>query len=179
MQRKEKIMDRQKCEPSHVKKCSIRPLKPEEYPLLEDFLYEAIYLAEGTALPPKEIIRQPELAVYIENFGQPDDFCLAAEANGQIIGVVWTRILAGEIKGYGNLDDRTPEFAISVKREFRRQGIGRKLMQEMITLLKKQGYEKASLSVNKENDAFRMYRELDFQVIKERKEDWLMVLELR
>lgn len=157
----------------------IRCLKREEYSLLESFLYDAIYVPKGVAAPPKEIIHQPELAVYIEDFGQPDDVCLVAESQGHILGAVWTRILAGKVKGYGNIDDGTPEFAISVKKEFRHQGIGSRLMQEMIALLKDKGYEKTSLSVNKDNYAYQMYRNLGFRVVKEQDEDYLMVLELQ
>lgn len=51
----------------------IRPIRPEEYPLLKEFLYDAIYLPEGATAPPREIVNQPELAVYITDFGQPDD----------------------------------------------------------------------------------------------------------
>ena len=157
----------------------IRPARPEEYPLLADFLYEAIYLPEGADAPPKEIICKPELAVYITAFGQPDDLCLVAESCGQILGAVWTRILAGNVKGYGNVDGRTPEFAISVKKKYRGQGIGSRLMREMITLLKRRGYEKASLSVNKENYACRMYEKLGFHVIQEQEDDYLMVRRLQ
>lgn len=158
---------------------NIRFIRPEEYPLLDDFLYDAIYLSEDTMPPSREIIWQPELSVYVEDFGRPDDLCLVAESQGYILGAVWTRILAGKIKGYGNIDEHTPEFAISVKKEFRQQGIGRKLMQEMIVLLREHGYEQASLSVNKENYAYRLYRKLGFQIIKKQNEDYLMVLELQ
>lgn len=163
----------------------IRPIRPEEYPLLKDFLYDAIFVPEGAPIPPREIINRPELAVYIENFGQPDDLCLMAESCGHIVGAVWTRILDGEIKGYGNIDSCTPEFAISVKKEFRRQGIGRKLMEEMIALLKSHGYKKVSLSVNKENYASEMYRKLGFLAAPRehdgegQEEDDLMVLDLQ
>ncbi|BHH82406.1 hypothetical protein LA52FAK_06950 [Desulforhopalus sp. 52FAK] len=34
--------------------------------------------------------------------------------NGQIIGGVWVRKIADEIKGYGYIDNKKPEFAISV-----------------------------------------------------------------
>lgn len=157
----------------------IRPVRQEEYPLLEDFLYDAIYLPEGMEAPSRDIICQPELAVYIKDFGQPDDLCMVAESYGHILGAVWTRILAGKVKGYGNVDEHTPEFAISIKKEFRRQGIGSKLMREMIALLKKKRYEKVSLSVNKDNYAYKMYGKLGFQVIREQEEDYLMVLELK
>lgn len=52
-------------------------------------------------------------------------------------------------------------------------------MQEMIALLKNKGYEKVSLSVNKDNYAYRMYQKLGFQVIQEQDEDYLMALELK
>ena len=56
----------------------IRDMKPEEYPLLSDFLYEAIFIPEGMQKPDRTIIHQPELALYIEDFGQADDICLIA-----------------------------------------------------------------------------------------------------
>ena len=168
-------MQKQILETEHFK---IREIRPEEYVLLDDFLYDAIYIPEGVRAPAREIIREPELAVYIEDFGKRDDLCLIAEAGGQIVGAVWTRILVGEIRGYGNVDEHTPEFAISVKKEFRQQGIGTRLMQEMLKLLGNRGYARASLSVNKENYACRMYRKLGFQVIKEQDEDYLMVVKL-
>ena len=164
----------------------IRAMKPEEYPMLGDFLYDAIYIPEGEA-PPREIICQPELAVYIENFGRPDDWCLVAESEGHILGAVWTRILAGAVKGYGNIDESTPEFAISVSKKFRRQGIGSRLMKEMTRLLREKGNIKVSLSVNKENYAYRMYQKLGFEAVpeecgkggqKEEPEDYVMVLYL-
>ena len=46
----------------------IREIKEEEYPILSDFLYEAIFIPEGTPVLPKEIINQPELQVYVKDF---------------------------------------------------------------------------------------------------------------
>lgn len=161
-----------------VDEIRIRPIKASEYPLLQGFLYDAIFLPEGAEPMPKEVIRQPELAVYIQDFGKPDDCCLVAESDGNVLGAVWTRILTGEVKGYGNIDDFTPELAISVKKEFRHQGIGKKLMQEMINLLKNRGYKRVSLSVNKKNNAYRLYEKLGFYTVEGNDEDILMILEL-
>lgn len=157
----------------------IRPMEVSEYPLLEDFLYEAVYVPEGEALPEREIVHQPSLVVYIENFGREHDYCLAAECEGQIIGAAWTRILSGKVKGYGNLDQNTPEFAISVKKEYRQKGIGSRLMAAMIELLDKRGYERVSLSVHKGNYAYRMYEKLGFQIVQEQEDDYLMELILK
>lgn len=161
-----------------VEEIHIRQMKTEEYPCLEDFLYDAIFQQEDSELLSRDVIYQPELAVYIKDFGKPDDVCLVAESEGKLLGAVWTRILAGEIKGYGNIDRTTPEFSISVQKEFRGQGIGNKLMQEMMVRLKHQGYKNASLSVSKENYAYQMYQQLGFRVVKEQEEDYLMLLHL-
>lgn len=159
--------------------CQIREMKPEEINLLEDFLYEAIFQKEGEPLLSKKILQNPELKTYIEQFGKKDDHCFVAETGGDIVGAVWARILAGEIKGYGNIDDKTPELAISIVKPYRKRGIGTQLMQTMIAHLKKKGYEKASLSVDKENYAYKMYQRLGFTIVKEPENDYLMVLELK
>jgi len=108
-----------------------------------------------------------------------DDYCLVAECKGKIIGAVWVRILSGDKKGYGYVDDETPEFAISLFKEYRNLGIGTLLMQQMIEHLKKQEYTQTSLSVQKENYAVKMYQKLGFEIISENKEDYLMVLKLK
>ena len=99
--------------------------------------------------------------------------------NGKIIGAVWVRILSGEIKGFGNIDDKTPEFAISLFEEYRGKGIGTNLMQKMIEYLKSNEYKQTSLSVQKENYAVNMYRKLGFEIVEENDEDYIMLLNLK
>lgn len=153
----------------------IREMKPNEVNILKDMLYEAIFQPDKTNLLPREVIEQPELSIYIDNWGQLDDVCLVAEVDGKIVGAVWTRILAGEIKGYGNIDDCTPEFAISLYKEYRNRGIGTDLMKLMLQRLKALGYKQASLSVQKENYAVKMYESVGFQIIAVLQEEYLMV----
>ena len=153
----------------------IRPAEPSEYKFLEDFLYQAIYIPEGVIPPERSIIKLPELQVYIEAFGErPGDECLVAEADGRVVGAVWTRIM----NDYGHIDDETPSFAISLYKEYRGHGIGTELMKRMLSLLKDCGYKKASLSVQKQNYAAKMYRRLGFVVIRENDEEYLMVKDL-
>ena len=152
----------------------IREIRWEEYAILDEFLYEAIFIPDGVSAPPKSIIRQPELQVYVSDFGKKDDHCLVAEVNGEIIGVVWTRIM----NDYGHVDDTTPSFAISLYQDFRGRGIGTALMEEMLALLRKRGYKKASLSVQKENYAYRLYLKVGFVVVEETDEEYIMVCNL-
>ena len=51
-----------------------------EYPLLNEFLYEAIFIPDGIKPPPKNIIASPELQIYVDRFGASKaDFALVAE----------------------------------------------------------------------------------------------------
>ena len=154
--------------------CTIRPLKNSEQSLLDDFLYYAIFVPEGVEVPPREIVNLPELQVYIRDFGaQPHDYCLVAEYDGEVIGAVWVR----DMPDYGHVADGVPSFAISLRPEYRGRGIGTKLMQAMLDLLRQKGYEKASLSVQKANYAARMYTKLGFRTIGENEEEYIMVYE--
>ncbi len=158
---------------------SIREIKECEIRILEDMLYESIYQPDQENPIPRSVLKIPEVNAYINDFGKtPDDYGLVAEYNGQIIGAVWVRILSGEVKGYGNIDDETPEFAISLFKEYRNRGIGTRLMETMIDYLRKRGYKQTSLSVQKENYALRLYQKLGFEVIGENNEDFLMLLKL-
>ena len=140
------------------------------------FLYEAIFQRDQFNLLPKEVINQPELKVFIDNFGQKDDNCLVALVEDEIVGMVWTRILAGDVKGFGNVDKETPEFAISILKPFRNRGIGKKLMINMLDLLKRKGYKRASLAVQKDNYALSLYKQVGFKIIKELEQEYLMLI---
>ncbi|MDE6665441.1 MAG: GNAT family N-acetyltransferase [Ruminococcus sp.] len=153
----------------------IRKIKSDEYRILDDFLYEAIFIPEGIEPPPKSIIEQPELQVYVENFGKKDDYCLVAEIDNKIIGAVWVRIM----DDYGHIDNNTPSLAISLYKEFRGQGTGMALLENILSLLKSENYEKVSLSVQKENYAYRMYLKAGFEVVDENDEEYIMVCNLR
>lgn len=152
----------------------IREIRENEYPILSDFLYEAIFIPEGMDKPPKSIIEQPELQVYIEGFGKADDWCLVVEIKGKIAGAAWVRIM----NDYGHIDDETPSFAISLYEEYRNMGIGTALMRDMLEFLKNKGYKRASLSVQKANYAARMYQRTGFEVIGENDEEYIMVCQL-
>ena len=155
--------------------CVIRRLRENETELLKDFLYEAIFIPEGVEPPEREIIEQPELKLYYEGFGTGKaDFSLVADENGKVIGAVWTRIM----NDYGHVDDETPSFAISLYKEYRGQGIGTKLMKEMLALLRKKGYKRASLAVQKANYAVKMYNNVGFKTVDENAEEYIMVCEL-
>ena len=150
----------------------IREMRIDEYPLLDDFLYQAIYQPDTTNLAPKSIINKPELQVYIKDFGtQKDDHCFCAEVDNKVVGAVWVR----NINGYGSIDNVTVEFAISVFDEYQKMGIGTALMDRMLEHLKELNYPKASLAVQKENYAVRMYQKVGFEIACENEQEYIMI----
>lgn len=156
-------------------KYTIREMTAQEYPLLDDFLYEAIFVPEGVEPPSKSIITAPELQVYVKGFGaSKDDFALVAEVENKIIGAVWVRIM----NDYGHIDDKTPSLAISLYKKYRGQGIGRSLIKEMLSLLQAHGYKRVSLSVQKANYAAKLYPKIGFRIIKKIGDEWIMTYNL-
>ena len=154
---------------------TIRKMRKEEYPQLKDFLYEAVYVPEGTAPPDRTIIDSPELQVYIRGFGNSrHDHALAAVVDGDIAGVVWARIM----DDYGHINDETPSLAISVHNGYRNSGIGTALLKEMLLYMKMKGYPAVSLSVQKANYALYMYQKAGFYVVNENDEEYIMAVQL-
>ena len=150
----------------------IRNLRPEEHGLLREFLYQAIYLPEGTPPPPRSVVDLPELQVYLTGFGtQPGDHCLVAEAEGTIVGAAWSRIM----DDYGHIDSSTPSLAISLLPGYRGLGIGTQLLNGLLRLLQENGYLRVSLSVQKENPALHLYERAGFQILAETGTEYLML----
>lgn len=153
----------------------IREMQTSEYGLLDDFLYNAIFIPQGIAPPPKSIIQNDELQVYVKDFGkQKDDVALVAEVGGKIVGAVWTRIM----NDYGHVDDDTPSLAISLYKEYRGFGIGTDLMRNILSVLKQRSYKRVSLAVQKANCAVKMYKKVGFVIVDENQEEFIMTKDL-
>lgn len=151
---------------------TIREMAVTEYPLLNEFLYQAIFIPDGIKPPPKNIIASPELQIYVEHFGAlKDDFALVTEIEGKIVGAVWVRIM----NDYGHIDNATPSIAVSLYKDYRGYGIGTALMKEMLRILKDRGYKQVSLSVQKANYAVNMYQKTGFEIVDEKGEEYIML----
>lgn len=153
----------------------LREMKKEEYPLLDDFLYEAIYVPDGVEPPPKSVIKLPELQEYIYDFGNKEhDKAFVAEAEGNIVGAVWVRVM----NDYGHIDNDTPSLAMSLHKNYRGLGIGTDLLNRFLSTLREEGYSKISLSVQKENYAVKLYKKAGFMIVNETEEEYIMLINL-
>ena len=144
----------------------IREIKPQEYSFLEETLFEAIFVPEGEIKLQKEIIYQSGIFKYIKDFGKFSDLCLVAEVDAELVGAVWTRLFSESNKGYGFVDDNTPELSIAVLPNFRNKGIGGSLMNKMFVELRIRNIARVSLSVDIRNRAYKKYIELDFKEVE-------------
>ncbi|MCM0743688.1 GNAT family N-acetyltransferase [Clostridioides difficile] len=153
----------------------IREMRNEEYCLLDNFLYEAIYIPDGIEAPPKSIIGCPELQEYIIDFGnRKHDKALVAEIQENVVGAIWVRIM----NDYGHIDNDTPSLAMSIYKEYRGLGIGTSLLKQLLSVERLAGYSKISLSVQKNNYAVKMYKKAGFTVVDENSEEYIMVINL-
>jgi ribosomal protein S18 acetylase RimI-like enzyme len=157
----------------------IRDIRSDEFFHLEDFLYDAIFIPEGAERPGKKIINLPELIIYYKDFGKASDVCLVADLNGTLIGAVWTRIFPETEKGFGFVDENTPELSMSVKKDYRNLGIGAKLLTSMLEKLKQLKYQQVSLSVDKDNYAFGMYQRFEFELVHSDEKSATMIKKIK
>ena len=62
----------------------IREINSNEYKVLDDFLYKAIFFLGGVEAPPREIINAPELQVYVHDFGKQEGYLFCCR-NGRTL----------------------------------------------------------------------------------------------
>ena len=138
-----------------------------DYHFLREMLYEALFVPEGEKPFPKSILDLPEISKYTENWASPGDFGIIAGDGDEPVGAVWGRLFKSNNRGYGYIDDKTPELTMAVKNSYRNRGIGAELMRRFLILAKEKGHKAVSLSVDKRNRAAGFYREIGFKIINE------------
>jgi ribosomal protein S18 acetylase RimI-like enzyme len=152
----------------------LRPLTADDAAFLREALYQAIFVLPGEAPPPRSLIDQPELAQYMSGFGgQVGDVGVVALVEATPIGAAWARL----IRGYGYVDDQTPELSIAVLPGYRGQGVGEQLLYALFDSLRP-SYNQVSLSVQTANPAHRLYQRLGFQIARDDGDSWLMLRRL-
>jgi len=120
-----------------------------------------------------EVLADPRYARYLTGWPRRGDYGLVAEQGGPL-GAAWYRIYTEASHGYGFVAEDVPELSIAVIASRRREGIGRRLLVDLIEASEIQGYRALSLSVNDGNPARRLYESVGF-VYVERRGSWTMI----
>ncbi len=155
-----------------------REIKKSDYRFLKDMLYEALFVPEGEKPYDRSVIDLPEISKYTDNWGMEGDFGIVIIDNEKLIGAIWGRLFNKNNKGYGFVDENTPELAMAIKGEYRNQGLGESLILRFLKFAKDKGYQNLSLSVDKRNRAFNFYKRLGFKIVDEKDSAYTMKIKI-
>jgi ribosomal protein S18 acetylase RimI-like enzyme len=147
-----------------IKSYSIRRLSPADQQFLWEMLYHSLHVEEGRPPFPRDVINRPEIAKYVTGWGRAGDlgFVAVEAGSGEPVGAVWLRLLTGDEKGYGYVDDETPELGMAVLPEYRGRGVGSELLRRLLASAAAV-YRSVSLSVSADNPAMRLYERAGFE----------------
>lgn len=151
-----------------TKSYSIRQLSHTDQQFLWEILYQSLHVPEGDPAFPRDVVNQPEIAKYVSAWGRDGDmgFIAIDAGSGEPIGAAWLRLLKGDERGYGYVDDETPELGMAVLPGYRGRGVGSDLLGR---LLESAGavYRAVCLSVSADNPAVRLYARAGFERVCE------------
>jgi ribosomal protein S18 acetylase RimI-like enzyme len=140
----------------------------------EDFTFLATMLGEAAVWRPDkpkptadQVLADPRYALYLAGWPRQGDYGLVAAQDGPV-GAAWYRTFTEASHGYGFVAEDVPELSIAVIASRRREGIGRRLLVDLIDASVAQGYAALSLSVNDGNPARGLYESVGFQAVEGR-----------
>ncbi len=147
----------------------------------EDFTFLATMLGESAVWRPDkptptadQVLADPRYALYLVGWPRQGDYGLVAEQDGPL-GAAWYRTFTKANHGYGFVAEDVPELAIAVIASRRHEGIGRRLLVDLIEASVAQGYAALSLSVNDGNPARGLYESVGFQPVEKHGSSWTMI----
>ena len=154
-----------------------RRLRTEDQDQLWNWLHIALWDPPPAGLRPRDILEQPRVRIYAEDWGRPGDVGLVAVVGGQDAGACWMRALSSGV-GLAFVDMDTPQLGIALEPAYQNQGYGRLLLLASLAAARAAGFKQVSLTVHPENPAIRMYERCGFTKRGLRANYYLMVVEL-
>lgn len=149
-----------------VPRYSTRPATPEDTELLWQMLYYASHSDEEGVSDANALKPRPELARYVAGWGRDTDLGVVVfeATTGRAVGAAWFRLLTGDERGYGWVDDSTPELAIATDPEHRGSGAGTLLLEHVLEVALER-FETVCLSCRMQNPARRLYEHMGFVLV--------------
>jgi ribosomal protein S18 acetylase RimI-like enzyme len=134
----------------------------------------AVWRPEKLTPTGDQVMADPRYAMYLAGWPRQGDFGLIAEQDGPV-GAAWYRTFTEASHGYGFVAEDVPELSIAVVASRRREGIGRRLLVELIEASLAQGHSALSLSVIEDNPARGLYESVGFVLVEKLGRSWTMV----
>ena len=143
-----------------------RPAGAEDFTFLATMLGEAAVWRPDKPTPTADqVLADPRYALYLAGWPRQGDYGLVAEQDGPV-GAAWYRTFTEASHGFGFVAEDVPELSIAVIASRRHEGIGRRLLVDLIDASVAQGYAALSLSVNDGNPARGLYESVGFQPVE-------------
>ena len=114
------------------------------------------------------------LTRYVDAWGRRGDTSLVAIENLRPVAAAWFRLFPERRRGYGFVDEQTPELTIAVVPSRRGHGLGVALLEALLVEAREQGFTRMSLSVEPDNPALKLYEQHGFQKVAEKAGAWVM-----
>jgi GNAT superfamily N-acetyltransferase len=160
---------------TEVKDVRCRPAGPEDFTFLATMLGEAAVWRPDKPTPTADqVLADPRYAMYLAGWPRQGDYGLIAEQD-RPLGAAWYRTYTEANHGYGFVAEDVPELSIAVIASRRHEGIGRRLLVDLINASVGQGYRALSLSVAEENPARDLYESVGFVSVEKHGSSWTMV----
>jgi len=147
----------------------LRLARRDDEPFLSRMLFYAAHADEEPGMTTERMLTNPLLARYVVGFGEAaGDLGVIAEMGtpGHPVGAAWVRVLAGDNRAYGWVDDAIPELGIAVVPEAVGKGLGSRMLTELLGRARGR-YPGVSLSVRRDNAARRLYLRAGFEPVRE------------
>ena len=157
-----------------IEKLSFRPLTSADQASLWDWLHIALWDPPPAGLRPREVLQNPAVSIYAEDWGRSGDIGVVAVVDGRDAGACWMRVLPEGV-GLGSVDATTPQLGIALGAEYRGAGIGKRLMLAALEQAWLAGHSQVSLTVHPGNPARHMYARCGFREVELRRSYHLMI----
>lgn len=108
----------------------IQPLLSSDQETVWDLLHVALWGPPPAPLRPREVLDNPEIRIYAEDWGRrvgDVGVCGRLGDDPEIVGACWLRLVEGG-KGLSSIDDATPQLGIAVFPAHQHNGYGGRLM---------------------------------------------------
>lgn len=147
-----------------MSRLEFRPLVPEDQARLWHWLHVALWDPPPAGLRPVEILQNPGVRIYAEDWGRDSDVGVIAKVDGVDAGACWVRVVPGGA-GLAYVDELTPQLGIALDAPFQHRGFGAPLMTAALQAAREHGFGQVALTVHPENPAIRMYERCGFRKI--------------
>ena len=143
---------------------------------MSEMLYEAVFWRPNSNKPElEEGLAAPGVSNALVYWGErAGDTAVIACVDTMPAGAAWYRFFSDDNNIRGYINETIPVIVIAVHQNYRRQGIGKKMIEWLIAEASKHDIQELSLMVSKDNHALKLYRKCGFVAYADQGDSLLM-----